>query len=73
LVSLNIWEHIYHNIFKRKITIFGQNKSLLQAIKIKYLALEQQKEKKDLKSVFHSSRHVFTSQARKKIELPFCV
>jgi hypothetical protein len=26
--------------------IFGQNKTLLQAIKMKFLALEQQKEKK---------------------------
>jgi hypothetical protein len=43
--------------------IFGQNRSLLQAIKMKLLALEQQKEKKDLKSVFHFSKHVFTSQA----------
>jgi hypothetical protein len=43
--------------------IFGQNKSLLQAIKMKFLALEQQKEKKDLKSGFHFSRYVFTSQA----------
>jgi hypothetical protein len=52
--------------------IFGKNKSLLQAIKMKFLALEQQKEKKkDLKSVFHFSRHVFTSQARRKID--FCV
>jgi hypothetical protein len=53
--------------------IFGQNKSLLQAIKMKFLALEQQNEKKDLKSVFHFSKHVFTSQARRRIELPFCV
>jgi hypothetical protein len=43
--------------------IFGQNKSLLQAIKMKFSALEQQKEKKDLKIVFHFSKHVFTSQA----------
>jgi hypothetical protein len=28
--------------------IFGLNKSLLKVIKIKFLALEQQKEKKDL-------------------------
>jgi hypothetical protein len=41
--------------------IFGQNKFLLQAIKMNFLALEQQKEKKDLKSVFRFSRHVFTS------------
>jgi hypothetical protein len=34
----------------------------VQAIKMKYLVLEQQKEKKDLKSVFHFSKHVFTSQ-----------
>jgi hypothetical protein len=53
--------------------IFGQNKSLLQAIKIKFLALEQQKEKYDLQSVIHFSRHIFTSQARRRIELPFCV
>jgi hypothetical protein len=44
--------------------IFGRKKSLLQAIKMKFLVLEQQKEKKDLKSVFQFSRHVFTSQAR---------
>jgi hypothetical protein len=73
LVFLNIWQHISHNIFKRKMIIFGQNKSLLQAIKMKFLALEQQKEKKDLKSVFHFSKHFFTSQARRRIELPFCV
>jgi hypothetical protein len=53
---------------------FGQNKSLLQAIKMKFLALEQQQYKlKDLKSVFYFSRHVFTSQARRRIELLFCV
>jgi hypothetical protein len=63
----------FPNIFKRKMIIFGQNKSLLQAIKMKFLALEQHKEKKDLKSVFHISTHVFTSQARRWIELPFCV
>jgi hypothetical protein len=40
--------------------IFGQKKSLLQAIQIKFFALEQQKEKKDLKSVFLFSKHVFT-------------
>jgi hypothetical protein len=39
--------------------IFGQNKSLLQAIKMKFLALEQQKEKIDLKSVFHLSTHFY--------------
>jgi hypothetical protein len=69
LVSLNIWQHISHSIFKRKKIIFGQK---LQAIKIKILALEQQKEKKDLKSVFHFSKHIFTSQARRRIELTFC-
>jgi hypothetical protein len=69
---LNIWQHISHNILKRKMIIFGQNKSL-QAIKFKFLALEQQKEKKDLKSVFHFSKHVSTSQARRRFELPFCV
>jgi hypothetical protein len=37
---------------------------------MKFLALEQQKKPKDLKSVFHFSRHVFTSQARGRIELP---
>jgi hypothetical protein len=47
--------------------IFGLNKSLLQAIKIQFLALEQQKEKKDLKSVFHFFRHIFTTQARRRI------
>jgi hypothetical protein len=53
--------------------IFGQNKTLLEAIKMKILALEQQKEKKIFKAVFHFSKHVFTSQARRRIELPFCV
>jgi hypothetical protein len=53
--------------------IFGKNKFLLQAIKLKFMALEQQKGKKDLKSVFPFPRHVFTSQARRRIELPFCV
>jgi hypothetical protein len=53
--------------------IFGQNKSLSQAIKIKFLAVEQQQENKDLKSVFHFSKHVFTTQAIRRIELPFCV
>jgi hypothetical protein len=53
--------------------IIGLNKSLLQAIMIKFLALEQQKEKKGLKSIFHFSKHVFRSQARRRIELPFCV
>jgi hypothetical protein len=32
--------------------IFGLNKSLLQAIKMKFLALEQQKEKKSFKISF---------------------
>jgi hypothetical protein len=32
--------------------IYGLNKSFLQAIKMKFLALEQQKEKKDLKISF---------------------
>jgi hypothetical protein len=32
--------------------IFGQNKSLLQAIKINFFALEQQKEKKRFKISF---------------------
>jgi hypothetical protein len=53
--------------------IFGQNKSLLQAIKMKFFVLEQQKEKKDLKSVFHFSKHFFPSLAKRRIELPFCV
>jgi hypothetical protein len=43
--------------------IFGQNKSLMQAIEMKFLALEQQKEKNDLKSVFQFSKHVFTSES----------
>jgi hypothetical protein len=47
--------------------IFGQNKSLLQAINLEFFALEQQKEKKDLKSVFYFSERVFTSQARRRI------
>jgi hypothetical protein len=47
--------------------IFGQNKSLLQAINMKFLALEQQKKNK------HKTSHVFTLQARRRIELPFCV
>jgi hypothetical protein len=34
--------------------IFGKNKSLLQAIKMKFLALEQQKEKKNLNQFFIS-------------------
>jgi hypothetical protein len=34
--------------------IFGLNKSLLQAIKMKFLALEQQKEKKNLNQFFIS-------------------
>jgi hypothetical protein len=34
---------------------------------MKFFAMEQQKEKKDLKSVFHFSKHIFTSQARKRI------
>jgi predicted patatin/cPLA2 family phospholipase len=67
------WQHISHDIFKRKMIIFGKNKFFLQAIKSKFLALEQQKRKKDLKSVFHFSKHDFTSQARRRIELPFCV
>jgi hypothetical protein len=37
----------------------------VQAIKMKFLAVEQQKEKIDLKSVFHCSRYVFKSQARR--------
>jgi hypothetical protein len=45
----------------------------LQAIKLKFLALEQQKRKKDLKSVFNFPGHVFTSQARRRTELPFFV
>jgi hypothetical protein len=53
--------------------MFGKNKFFLQAIKMKFLALEQQKGKKDLKSVSHFSKHVFTSQARRRIKLPFCV
>jgi hypothetical protein len=53
--------------------IFDQNKYLLQAIKLNFFALEQQKEKKDLKSVFHSSKHIFTSQASRRIELLFWV
>jgi hypothetical protein len=42
---------------------FGQNHfgHFVQAIKMKFLVLEHQKEKKDLKSVFHFSKHVFTS------------
>jgi hypothetical protein len=40
-------------------------------MKINFFALEQLKEKKDLKSVFHSSKHVFTSQARRRIKLEF--
>jgi hypothetical protein len=47
--------------------IFGKNKFLLQAIQLQFLALEQQKGKKDLKSAFHFRRHVFTSQARRRI------
>jgi hypothetical protein len=39
--------------------IFGQNKSLLQAIKIKYLALEQQKEKKKIQNQFFISPNMF--------------
>jgi hypothetical protein len=73
LVSLNIWQHISYNKFKRKMIMFGKNKFFLQAIQLKFLALEQQKGKKDLKSVFHFFRHVFKSQARRRIELPFCV
>jgi type IV secretory pathway VirB4 component len=48
--------------------ILGQNNSLLQAIKMKLLALEHQK---DLKSVFHFSRHVFTSQAFRRLKFEF--
>jgi hypothetical protein len=42
--------------------IFGQNKSLLQANKLKFLALEQQKKKKKLKSVFISPDMFLRSQ-----------
>jgi hypothetical protein len=38
-------------MFKRKLIIFGKNKSKLQAIYMKFLALEQQKIKEDLKPV----------------------
>jgi hypothetical protein len=40
----------------------AEKSPLLQAIEMKFLALEQQKEKKDLKSVFHFSKHVFPSK-----------
>jgi hypothetical protein len=33
--------------------IVGKNKFLMQAIKLEFLALEQQKGKNDFKSVFH--------------------
>jgi hypothetical protein len=45
----------------------------MQAIHMKFLVLEQEKEKKVLISVFNFRRHLFAPQARRKIELTFCI
>jgi hypothetical protein len=46
----------------------------LKAIHMKFLALEQENEKKKvLKSVSNFSRRLFAAQARIRIELTFCV
>jgi hypothetical protein len=54
LVSQDIWQHISHNKFKRKMIILGQNKSLLQANKMKVLA-NSKKKKNNLNQFFISS------------------
>jgi hypothetical protein len=45
----------------------------MQAIHLKFLALEQEKGKKVLKLVYNFSRRLFAPQARRRIELIFCV
>jgi hypothetical protein len=44
--------YLFGNIFERKLIYFGKNKSLVPAIHMKFLVLEQEKGKKSFKISF---------------------